>query len=889
MMTEFLTRLRFLLFRKKRNELDEEVQFHLEQSIVAKVATGLTPEDALRRALIEFGGVERTREQCEHERPGLWMNTVAQDLRYGVRVLRKSPGFTAAAVITLALGVGANTAIFSVVNAVLLKPLSYPNADRIVEFGFRSSVLVNYLSSVPAFHSYQRQTTIFSEVAAYDFVGPGFVITGDHPEQVHGIHVTQGYFRLFGAPVILGRTFTTREDAPNGGKVVVLSYDFWQSHFPGDRTIIGKSLSLGDEPYTIIGVIGKQFLSDPEADIWLPFQFPPVSTDMNNFFHVAGLLKPGVTLDQANARLQAAAAQYHRDYPKRTSPRVRFHVEPLRDSIVGEVRNSLMILLGAVSLVLLIACADVANLLLARATVRNREFAIRCALGAGRSRIVRQLLTESVLLCVTGGIFGMALGLGGVRALLAVSPAGLPRIGEDGTAVGVDWRVLAFTLAISLTTGILFGLFPALTASRTDLTSVMNAGGNRSGAGFHQGWARSFLVVSEVSLALILLIGSALLIRSLSALHEVGPGFDAHNVLTMEMSLTGGRFQKTEGVARLSRDARERLNALPGVEVSAATFWLPIYVADGSGFQIVGEPVDKDPHCGGRWMSISPGYLSVFKIPVLRGRDFNEGDTGNSPPVALINQTTAEHCFPGQNPIGRQIAICRGCGPGLNESTPTIVGVVGDTHDAGLARPPGVLVIYPIAQVTDAYTRSYTNGQPLFWVVRTRGDPHQAIPAVNEQLRLASGGFPVAHIRTMDEVMGTSTAREKFNMLLLTIFGVVAMILAAVGIFGLMAYSVAQRTQELGVRMALGADRSAIRRLVVSNGMRLAVIGVVIGVVVALGLTHLMASLLFGVRTWDPAAFFFAPVVLSAVALLAVWLPAARASKIDPMQALRRD
>jgi putative ABC transport system permease protein len=586
--------------------------------------------------------------------------------------------------------------------------------------------------------------------------------------------------------------------------------------------------------------------------------------------------------------LQRAATQFHRDYPK-TSSRLQFRVEPLRDIVVGDVRKSLLILLGAVSLVLLIACADVANLLLARATVRNREFAIRCALGAARSRIVRQLLTESLLLCVTGGIFGMAFGFAGVRALLALSPAGLPRIGEGGSAVGVDCRVFAFTLVISLATGILFGLFPAFTASRTDLTSVMKAGGSRSSTGSRQGLVRSVLVVSEVSFALILLIGSALLIRSLMALHAVGPGFDSNNVLTLEMSLTGERFQKTEGVAQLSRDGRERLNAMPGVEISAAGFWLPIYVADGLPFQIVGEPVDKDHQYGSRWMSISPGYLSVFKIPILRGRDFNENDTANTPAVALINQAMATRYWPGQNPIGRQIAISKGEGSGMNESTPTIVGVVGDTHNAGLASPPGPCVIVPITQVTDAYTRSYTNGQPLLWVVRTGGDPRQAIPAITEQLRIASGGFPVAHVRTMDEVTGTSSAREKFNVLLLTIFGGVAVILAAVGMFGLMAYSVVQRTQEKGVRMALGADRSTIHRLVVGNGMRLTAIGVVVGVAAALGLTHLIASLLFGVRPFDPAAFFIAPLVLSIVALLAVWLPATRASKVDPMQALRTE
>ena len=381
------------------------------------------------------------------------------------------------------------------------------------------------------------------------------------------------------------------------------------------------------------------------------------------------------------------------------------------------------------------------------------------------------------------------------------------------------------------------------------------------------------VVVSEVSIALVLLIGSGLLIRSLAALHAVDPGFDATNVLTLEMSLNGERFQQTEGVAELSQDGRARLNAMPGVEISAAGFWLPIYVADSAGVQIVGKQVDKDHQYGSRWLSISPAYLSAFKIPVLRGRGFNESDTENSPLVALINQTTAQRYWPGRNPIGQQIAINKGGGPGMDESTLTIVGVVGDTHIAGLGQPPGNLVIVPIAQVTDAYTRSYTNGQPLFWVVRTRGDPRQAIPVITEQLRIASGGLPVAHVRTMDEVMGTSTSRENFNMLLLTILGGVALVLAAIGIFGLMAYSVAQRSQELGVRMALGADRSAIRSFVVWNGMRLVVIGIIIGVAAALLLTHLIASLLFGVRPLDPAAFFFAPLILSAVALLAVWVP----------------
>lgn len=817
------------------------------------------------------------------------MGDFRNDVKHAFRTLLKNPGFAIAAVAALTLGIGANTAIFTVVNAVLLKPLNYPDADRIVEFGSRSSTLANFLSSISEFHAYQQQTSVFKEVAAYDMAGPGFNLTGDRPEQIHGIHVSEDYFRLFGAPVVLGRTFTPNEDLPNGGKVVVLSYGLWQRRFAGDPGIIGKSLALGNESYTIVGVIGKQFLADPQADLWLPFQFDPDSRDMNHYFHVAALLRPGVTLAQARAQLKLAAAQYHRDYPEFTSPRFEFHIQPLRDSIVGDARQSLLVMLGAVSLVLLISCANVANLLLVHATGRKREFAIRSALGAGRSRIARQLLTESVLLSVGGGIFGMALGLAGVRALLAVSPAGLPRIGEDGSAVGVDWRVLAFTLAVSLATGILFGLFPALTASSTDLNSALKESGGRSGTGFREGRTRSLLVVSEVSLALVLLIGAVLLIRTFIALHAVGPGFDAHDVLTMEMSLTGDRFQKTAGVAQLSRSGRDRLNALPGVQISAAAYWLPILVGDALPFHIVGQPEDREHQYGSRWMSISPGYLSVFKIPVLHGRDFNENDTAGAPAVALINEAAAKRFWLAEDPVGRPIHISEGYGSGMNESAPTIIGVIGDTHNAGLGRSADPLVIQPISQVTDAYTASYTNVQPLLWVVRTRGDPHQAIASVTEQLRMASGGFPVAHLRTMEEVMGRSTARENFNMLLLTVFGAVALILAAIGIYSLMAFSVAQRTQEMGIRMALGADRSSIRRLVVCHGMRLAILGVVIGIAAAFALTRFMASFLFGVRPWDPVAFLSAPLILSVVALLAVWLPATRASKVDPMEALRTE
>lgn len=815
------------------------------------------------------------------------MGDLWDDIKHALHMFFKNPGFTIAAVSALALGIGANTAIFTVVNAVLLKPLNYRDADRIVKYFRTFPDGTRPEASVPEFHILQQQTSVFKEVAAYDSFGPGFNLTGDRPEQIHGIHVTEGYFRVFSAPVMLGRTFTPQEDSPNGGKAVILSYGLWLRRFAGNPNVVGNSLSLGNEPYTIVGVLGRGFASDPEADIWLPFQFDPVSNNLGHFFMTAALLEPGITLAQANAQMKLAAVQFLRAYPQ-ADPHQGFAVEPLRDSIVGDVRKSLLIVSGAVSLVLLIACANVANLLLVHATGRKREFAIRSALGAGRGRIVRQLLTESVLLSVAGGILGLVLGFAGVRALLAVSPAGLPRIGEDGSAIGIDWRVLGFTLAISLATGVIFGLFPAFTASRTDLNSSLKESGSRSGTGFRQGKVRSLLIVSEVSLALVLLVGAALLIRTFIALRSVYPGFDAHNVLTLEMSLTGDRFKKTAAMAQLSRNGLDRLNAIPGVEASATTCCLPIQAEYGLPFQIIGRPADKGK-AGGAWMSASPGYLSVFKIPVLHGRDFKETDTAATPGVVLINQALAKLNWPNENPVGQQIVIGKGIGPDFEEPPRQIVGVVGDTHEGGLGHPPGPMMIVPVAQVTDGMTALSTRYLPVKWTVRTHGDPHQFIAAATEQLRQASDGFPVADTRTMEEILGRSTARETFNMLLLTIFGAVALVLASIGIYGIMAYSVQQRTQEMGIRMALGADRSAIRKLVVSHGMRLAIIGIALGIAAAFGLTRLIASFLFGVKSWDPAAFIAAPLLLFAVALCAVWLPASRASKLDPMQALRME
>jgi putative ABC transport system permease protein len=813
---------------------------------------------------------------------GLWDN-----VRHAVRMFRTSPGFSLAAVAALALGIGINTSIFTVVDAVLLKPLSYPDADRMVEFLLTYPDRNSPAASIPKFHEYERQTSVFQDVTAYDFIGPGFNLTGDHAEQVHGIHVTQNFFRLFGAPAMLGRTFTAQEDSPNGGKVVVLNYALWQRRFDGNPNIIGSALSLGNEPYTIIGVLGKSFVSDPEADIYLPFQFDSNSTNQGHYFRAAGRLRQGMTLAQANAVLKLTADQFRRSYPDAMGPKEGFAVQPLRDWIVSDVRGSLLVMLGAVSLVLLIACANVANLLLVHATGRRREFAIRAALGAARSRIILQLLTESVLLSATGGILGLVLGYAGVRALLAFSPVDIPRLGEEGAAVGLDWRVLAFTLSVSLFTGIVFGLFPAIGASRPDLNSGLKESSNRSGTGFHQTKARSLLVISEISLAMVLLIGAALLIRTFLALRSVKPGFETHNVLTMEMSLTGDRFKRTAGVAQLDRDGRERLNAIPGVENSATTCCLPLESGFGLPFLVVGRPTEKAQQVGAGWMSASPGYFDVFKIPILRGRDFTERNTTGAPGVVLINEAMAKKYWPKEDPVGQQIIIGKGIGPEFDEPARQIIGVVGDIHGDGLNRDPSPLMIVPQAQVSDGLTALHSRSIPVVWLVRTHTEPHQLISSVSEQLRQASGGFTVSRVRTMDEVIVRSTNRESFNMLLLSIFGFSALVLASIGIYGLMAYSVQQRTQEMGIRMALGADRSRIRNLIVWQGMQLTIAGVVLGLGAAFGLTHLIASFLFGVKSWDPVVFVTVPIVLALVALLAVWLPATRASRLDPIEALR--
>ena len=821
---------------------------------------------------------------------GNLIENLVGDLKHAARVLWRSPAFAATAIAALALGIGANTAIFSVVNAVLLQPLSYPQPDRIVALGRHFPNGNGFATSIPKFTVWSEQTQVFQAVTAYDFAGPGMNLTGgDHPEQVKGIHASAGYFEVFGAPVVLGRTYTAEEDRPGAGHVAVISNGLWQSHFGGDPGVIGKTVELTGDAYQVIGVLGPTFKTDPPADVWLPLQPDPNSTNQGHYLSCAARMRPGVTLAQANAAMKMAAEEFRRKFPGPLMDKTESAIAvPLRDRVVSDVRGALLILLGAVGFVLLIACANVANLLLARATLRKREIAIRSALGAGRKRIISQLLTESVLLSLVGGVLGLVVGYVGVRALLAVNPVDIPRIGEHGAAVTLDWRVLGFTLLIAVLTGILFGLIPAVSGSRTDLSSTFKESGSRAGSGFRQNKARSILVVTELALALVLLVGSALLIRTYMTLRTVKPGFDAHNVLTMEMSLSGTRFEKTAGVEQAVREVERRVDAVPGVEAIASTCCLPVTGGLDLPFTIEGVPPTEGPYNGDvQWRNVSSQYFQVFKIPLVRGRTFDERDQASSDHVVVINETMAKKFWPKGDAMGSRITIAHGLGAEFEEGPREVVGVVADTRDAGLDSDPDAMMFVPESQITDGATAMEGRVLPMNWIVRTKVAPFSLSTDLQRELRVATGGLPVAHIRSMEQVVGESTARSDFNTMLLSIFAGLALLLAAIGIYGLMTYSVQQRTQEIGIRMALGASPASVRKMVVLQGMRLAAIGVLIGVAAALALTRFMASLIYGVTTWDPIVFVTIMVLLSAVSWLATYIPARRASRVDPMVSLR--
>ena len=816
------------------------------------------------------------------------MDAFARDLKYALRLFRASPAFTVTAVAALALGIAANTGIFSVVNAVLLLPLSYPEPDRIVQFMFSTPAGPAVGASPASFNIWKRQTDTFQDVSAYR-MGVISLTGGASPEQIPMAQATAGCLRLFGAKIERGRGFLDDEDRPGAPRVAVITDELWRRDFGGDPRLVGNTIPLGGESYVVVGILapGFDFDSDPRPDVWIPFPIEPESRDQASYFSAAARLKPGVTLAAANARMQLAWQQFRGKYPGYAGAARGFSVERLEDRFVGDVRTSLIVLSSAVGLVLLMACANVTNLLLIRALGRKREFAIRAALGAGRARLIRQLLMESMLLSLAGGGLGLCASRFGVRALLALNPGDIPRIGPNGSAVSLDWRVLAFTVAVSLATGLLFGLIPALQTSRGDLGSALKQGGGRAGFGPRQNRTRSLLAAGETALAVVLLIGSALLIRTFVALRAVDPGFDPRQVVTFGTPLAGTQFHTTPAVARLTRDALQRIAALPGVEAAAAATALPLEGSSGLPFDIVTRPL---PHGAVRvgWTGISPDYFRVFRIPVARGRAFTERDDRAAPGVAILNRAMARKFWPGANPIGQLIVIGKGYAPGFDEPPRQIVGIAGDVHDQGLGVDPSPMLYVPLAQAAEGITALLSRVEPMDWVVRTRVESHSLVPALEAGLR-ASGNLPIAGVRSMNEISARSTARQDFNMVLMTIFGGAALLLAALGIYALMAASVEQRRREIGIRLALGASPDAMRNMIVAQGMRLALTGVAAGLGAALAFTRVLESLLFGVPARDPLAFAAVPAVLSAVALAAVLLPAIRAAGVDPAEALRSE
>jgi putative ABC transport system permease protein len=814
-----------------------------------------------------------------------------RDIKHALRMFVQSPAFALAAVAALTLGIAVNTAIFSVVNAVLLRPLPFPQADRIVFYMSTGPNGPGFPAASPAkFAHFQQQTQVTELASAFNSYLVNYT-DGSFPEQLRGGRVSADFFRLFGAQTVMGRTFSAEEDRPRGDKVAIVSQAFWQDRLKGDPQILGKAISLGGTPHTVIGVLSDFEIGDlfnEPVQVWVPFQLDPDTSDQGHYFQSAGRLKEGVSLEQAQARLKASAADFRARFKDALGPQGGFSVERLGEVLVRNVRQSLFVLIGAVGFVLLIACANVANLLLVRATGRKREIAIRAALGGSRGRIISQVLTESMVLSVIGGALGLLFGVLAIRAMLSINTAGLPRIGQDGVLVGIDWRVLGFTTAVSLATGLIFGLIPAIQSSKTDLTATLKETGGRSGTGFRQNKTRSILVVTEVALALTLLIGSALLIRSAIALGRVEPGFDANNVLTMRMSITGPQYASAQAVDLMIRNAAERLKALPGVVNAAATCCVPLQGGFGLPFVIAGRPLTEGPfHGGGSWINITPGYFDVFKIPVKKGRDFTDRDDSVGPPVVIINEAFANEFFKDQDPLAQRLTIGRGVMREFaTETERQIVGVVGDTRDGGLQQRPQPAMYIPQAQVPDAANALNLGFAPMGWVVRTQSDPYSMSSAIQESLR-QSTGLPVSQVRSMADVVVRSTSRQRLNMWLMTIFGGSALLLAAIGIYGLMAYSVEQRTQEIGIRVSLGANAGAVRRMVIVQGMRLALAGVIVGLGASWGLAQFMASFLYEVQARDPLVFAGVPILLTLVAFVAVFLPALRASRVDPIVALR--
>jgi putative ABC transport system permease protein len=894
-----MARLRALFQRESvLRDIEEELRVHVEMETETNIKRGMPLDEARAAALKSFGNVGRNTELGYEIRGGGWLETLWQDLRFGARMLLKTPSFTLIAVFTLALGIGANTAIFSVLYGVLLKPLPYEEPDRLMlltEYGAKSGGMsVSYLNFV----DWRAQNRVFEKIGVYK--RENYNLTGGEPERLLVAQMSADVFDALRVKAALGRVYTNDEDKPGASPVVVLSHGLWRRRFGGDASIVGRSLTLNDRSYTVIGVMPQGFLFPTRVEMWTPVG---ALSDQETWkmrgnhpgLYAVARLKPGATLEQARADMKNVTAALEKQYPD-TNQGASATITPLLENYVSDVRRALYVLLGAVGFVLLIACANVASLTLARDSTRQKEMAVRVALGAGRWRIARQLLTESALLALVGGSLGLLLAQWGVGAILAISPEGaIPRASE----IGLDRSVLFFTAVVSILTVVVFGLPPSLQASRPDMQDALKETG-RSATGRRRR-LRSAMVVTEIALTLVLLLGAGLMIRSFFRLRQVNPGFATENTLSLTISLPARNYPDTEPDKRINffNQVKEKIAALPGVQSVGLSSGLPLG-ANGwqESFAIVGRPDPPPSQTPTMEVCVADiGYFETLRIPLLRGRWFNQrDDRAHLKPEDLkgktqiqrfvaglqsivIDEEFARRYWPNENPIGRQIRLGRSDGPFANAAT--VVGVVGRVKMEGLRNNSDrVQGYFPFRQLPVS---------AMIFTVRTRLAPDQLIVSVRRQAQAVAPDRPVYDIRTLEQIRAESVAPERLNLTLLGVFAAVALVLALVGIYGVVSWSVTQRTREIGVRMALGARAGDVLRLVVGQGMRMVIAGIALGLAAALPLMRLMAPLLFEVRATDPLTFAGAAALLALVALLACWIPARRATRVDPLVTLKHE
>jgi putative ABC transport system permease protein len=898
---EMMQRIRTLarnLFRRDRVErdLDAEVRSFAHLLEEEEMSNGISPNEARRSARMEIGGPEQLKEEIRGVRAGAWIETLWQDLRFGARMLRKNPGFTAVAILTLALGIGANTAIFSVVHAVLLSSLPYRQPDRLVNIWGQMTgdgIPRNEFSD-PEWFELVDTNRAFDQVAAY-YATAGANVGSDEtaPQRVTLGYSTAGMFSLLGVEPILGRTYSAEEDQPGRNQVAVLSYDLWRSFYSGDANVLGKTIRLSNRPFTVIGVLPEGFNFEGDHQVWVPLALDranPANRGNHNY-RVIGRMKSGMSLAQASTEMNLFAQQLARENPNFYTPAMGWgvYVVPLREELVGQIRPALLILMAAVGIVLLIACANIANLLLARGSAREKEMAIRASLGAGRGRTIRQLLTESLLLSLLGSAAGLALGGWGVLAIRGLHADILPQVGK----IGLEPSVLLFTLGIALFTGLLFGLAPAFQVSNPRLHDTLKEGGRGASDGRGGQRLRDALVIAEIAFSLVLVTAAGLMIRSFAQLLRVDPGFRTDHVLTMRVALPTITYPTTPAVAQFYQQALEKIRAITGVEKAGAISQLPMGASYSSGSVAVENSQSQMllhiPNFAFGYLEtdqrfITPGYFEAIGTPLISGRVFSERDTATSPPVAIVDSEFAADLWPGRNPLGERVSISNV--PNSNPPQPvwsTVVGVVAHVHNYTLDVGGRVQAYFPQTQDPFFSTRG------MYLVMRTGQDPASMASSARERVLAVDPREPVYDIHTMDEVVATSVEQPRLSLDLLGLFAGVAALLAAIGIYGVMAFGVSQRYHEIGIRLALGAHPRDILRMVIGQGARLALGGVALGLAGALYLARYMAPLLYGVGTRDPMTFALAPLLLVVVALAASWIPAVRATRVDPLVTLRHE